>query len=159
MDMIVAHANNRAIGKGNRLPWRVPADMDFFVRQTKQSKNLLVGRKTLMSIPKQKLPERNIYVLSTQHSPIHEESVLSRIENVLALDKKTPLLIIGGQSIYEAFLPYIERLFITRLSLDIDGADTFFPEYENTFSLNQNIESGKSNNIDYSVDIWTPNHS
>jgi dihydrofolate reductase len=157
MDMIVAHANNRAIGKGNTLPWRVPADMQFFVKQTKQSKNLLVGRKTLLSIPNQKLPERNIYVLSSQHTPLHEEVVISQVEDVITLGKSTPLLVIGGQSIYETFLPYVSRLFVTRLALDVDGADTFFPEYESHFSLSQNVEKGKSNNVDYSIDIWTPN--
>jgi dihydrofolate reductase len=154
MDMIVAHANNRAIGKGNSLPWKVPADMCFFVSKTLEAKDLLVGKNTLLSIPNGKLPERNLFVLSSTHNKLHTEVVLRTVEEALELDKHKPLMVIGGQSIYETFLPYTENLFVTSLELDVVGADTFFPEYNNQFSFYNEIEKGCSNKVNYRIEHW-----
>ncbi len=149
--MIVAHANNLAIGKGNTLPWRVPADMAFFKSKTLEAKNLLVGKNTLLSLPKQQLPLRNLFVLSSTHQPLHNETPLRSICEALAINKTRPLTIIGGEQVYRLFMPYVTTLYVTQLNIDIEGADAFFPSYEHLFVRKNVIEEGISNNTNYAI--------
>lgn len=154
MKMIVAHGYNNAIGKGNRLPWRVPEDMQFFKRTTLNHHNLLVGKNTLMSLPNQRLPHRKMHVLSTTYSPMPDEVVLRDKNDVLELNKTTPLMVIGGQKIYETFLPYADTLFITRIMTEVVDADAFFPDYEDDFQCSEVIKQGHSNGLAYDIELW-----
>ncbi len=154
MRMIVAHANNRAIGKGNDLPWRLPEDMRFFKETTLLYKNLLVGKNTLLSLPNQNLPKRNLFVLSTSQDIRSNITVLRSKEEALEANKTTPLMVIGGQKIYETFLPYTTSIFVTRIATDIDGADTHFPVYENDFRHAHTLKNGISNELAFSIEIW-----
>ncbi|MCF2903202.1 dihydrofolate reductase [Pseudoalteromonas sp. OFAV1] len=147
MELIVAHANNFAIGKNNRLPWKCPADMKFFVAKSKEKVDLLMGKTTANGIGI--LPERNIHILSTT-----TEGALASIEEVLAFNKDTPLLICGGADVYRQFLPYVSRMYVTSLDVDIDGADTFFPDYTAEFEETLVIDEGESNNITYKISVF-----
>jgi len=155
MKMIVAHANNNAIGKENGLPWSLPEDMQFFRKMTVEHGELLVGKNTLMSIPNQQLPGRNITVLSTHHKPIHGESILASLGAVLDKNDKTPLMVIGGEQVYKLLLPYTDILYVTRIDLDVSDADTFFPEYEADFVRHAIIQKGGSKTgLCYSIEKW-----
>lgn len=154
MKMIVAHANQRAIGKKNALPWRLPEDMQFFKATTLAHGDLLVGKNTLLSLPNQKLPNRKLHVLSSSHTPLGDENVVNNLDEVLRLNAHTPLMVIGGQQVYESLLPFTDTLYVTRIALDVEGADTFFPEYENDFVLRTVIRQGNSNDLDYTIEEW-----
>lgn len=155
MRMIVAHANQRAIGKENTLPWRLAEDMMFFKATTLEHVNLLVGKNTLMSLPNQQLPNRKLHVLSSQYEPEGEEVVVRSVNEALQLNSHTPLMVIGGQQVYEAMLPFAAMLYVTRISLDVEGADTFFPEYEGDFVLHSVIQQGiDSKGLEYSIEEW-----
>ena len=145
--MIVAHTNNRAIGVNNTLPWKCPADMAFFVKISKQYKHLLMGRVTASGLPS--LKNRTVYVMSRK-----SHADFCNIEEVRIFDKKTPLLVCGGAQLYKSSIELVDTLYVTQLSIDIEGADTFFPEYEDTFTKIETIEEGVSNGIPYSIQKW-----
>lgn len=147
MDMIVAHANNRAIGANNKLPWKCPADMAFFVKTSKQYKHLLMGSVTASGIPP--LKDRLVYVLSRKGDADFYDTEMARI-----FDEKTPLLVCGGAQVYKATMSLVDTLYVTKLTIDVDGADTFFPAYEDDFKLIETIEEGVSNDIPYSIQKW-----
>lgn len=126
--MIAAMDRNRTIGIGNKLPWRLPAEMAYFTRNT-IGKAVVMGRKTFESLPKP-LKDRVNVVLTRQsdYSPEGCEVVHSVQE---AMDRygNGELMVIGGADIYAQFLPYADKLLLTEVDTSIEGGDAFFPAF------------------------------
>nr|AIA11871.1 Dihydrofolate reductase [uncultured bacterium] len=127
---IVAVDRNGAIGKGGKLPWHYSADMKFF-KETTTGNAVVMGHNTWRSL-KKPLPNRLNIVLSRQSEIEPKESllVLQTIESVLSIAKKleTDLYVIGGEQVYQSFLPYIDKWIVTEVPLTIERADAFVPE-------------------------------
>ena len=127
---IVAVDRNGAIGKGGKLPWHYSADMKFF-KATTTGNACVMGYKTWLTL-KQPLPNRLNIVLSRQSEIEPQESIIvcRDVESVLSLagDLKGDLFVIGGEQVYQSFLPYIEQWIVTEVPLTIEGADAFVPE-------------------------------
>lgn len=135
---IVAVARNGAIGKGGRLPWHYSADMKFF-KETTTGHACVMGHKTWLTL-KRPLPNRLNMVLS-RHSQIEPQEsvvVLRDVESVLAMARelKCDLFVIGGEQVYRALLPHIQRWIVTDVPLTIQDADAVVPKnYLAGFSL------------------------
>ncbi len=126
--LIAAHDRNRAIGKDGDIPWHIPEDLAMFKRETLGGA-LIMGRRTWESLPFKPLKNRLNIVVSRDTS-LHEHVVAS-VEDAIALARSEGYFRvygIGGQSIYEAMLPLADRLLITEVDLEVEGADTWFPE-------------------------------
>ena len=126
---IVAVDRNGAIGKGGQLPWHYSADMKHF-KETTLGHACVMGHNTWLTL-KRPLKERLNIVLSRQSEIEPQESliVLREVSPVISLTKylRGDLFVIGGQKIYEAFLPYIDRWIVTEVPLEVKGADAFMP--------------------------------
>jgi dihydrofolate reductase len=127
---IVAVDRNGAIGKGGKLPWHYSADMKFF-KETTTGNAVVMGHNTWRSLRKA-LPNRLNIILSRRSEIEPQESVivLRNVESVLAKAKelKGDLFVIGGEQVYRAFLPHIEKWLVTEVPLTIEDADAFAPE-------------------------------
>lgn len=128
---IVAMDRNRVIGKNNQLPWRIPADLKFF-RKTTMGHTILMGRKTYESIGKP-LPGRTNVIMTQNRNYQAEgcEIVHSARETIERFGEKGELFVTGGAELFRLFMPYVDKMFITRIDHDFEG-DTFFPEYDET---------------------------
>jgi dihydrofolate reductase len=131
--LIVAMARNRVIGRDNRLPWRLPADLRRFKELT-MGHTLLVGRKTFESIGRP-LPGRTMLVASRRegYAPKGVQVVRS-VQEALEVAREggeTELFVAGGAEIYRQTLPVADRLYLTRIEEDVPG-DAYFPEYDET---------------------------
>ncbi|MCP5196213.1 MAG: type 3 dihydrofolate reductase [Gammaproteobacteria bacterium] len=129
LTLIAALSHNRVIGRDNRLPWRLPADLRFF-KQTTMGKPLLMGRRTWESIG-QPLPGRRMIVLS-RDSAYHAPGcvVVRSLDKALELAGVVPeIIVIGGASLYAQTLPLAKRLYLTLVEAEISG-DTWFPEWD-----------------------------
>ena len=129
LSLIVAMANNNIIGKNNKMPWHLPADLAYF-KKTTLGHPIIMGRKTFESIGRA-LPGRRNIVISTDANYQAEgiESVTS-VDHALALVAGIEeVMVIGGGAIYAHCLPAATRLYITHISVDIDG-DTHFPDVD-----------------------------
>jgi dihydrofolate reductase len=135
LSLIVAAAEDNAIGKHNGLPWNLPEDMRFF-KKTTLGKPVLMGRKTYESLGKP-LPGRLNIVISGKTDLDLPEGVLlfsdlnagiERIEQ----EQCEEGFIIGGGQIFEAAMPQIERMYITRVHTTIPDADAFLPSIDHT---------------------------
>jgi dihydrofolate reductase len=136
ISMIAAMANNRVIGADNVMPWHLPADLKHFKKIT-LGKPIIMGRKTYASIGKA-LPGRlNIVVSSdvkfklTDATVVHscEQAIDAAAEYCASHKIENPeVMIIGGGTIYEHFLKFCHRLYLTQIELEVDG-DTYFPDY------------------------------
>jgi len=140
LSMIVAHANNRIIGKDNDMPWHLPADLAYFKKIT-LGKPVVMGRKTYESIGRP-LPGRTNIVISrdANYSAEGIETATS-VEQALALAGDVEeVMVIGGGAIYAHCLAAANRLYITHIDADIEG-DTQFPEYD--LSIWEKVSSEK----------------
>ena len=126
--MIVAYANNGVMGKGLELPWRLPADLAYFKRET-LGKVVVMGRKTWDSIGFP-LPKRRNVVLS-RNAPSLPDGVecYESLERALEVLEGEDVMIIGGATIYEKALEIgVREIVLTRVLADVEG-DVFFPEW------------------------------
>jgi dihydrofolate reductase len=127
---IVAVDRNGAIGKGGKLPWYYSADMTFF-KETTTGHACVMGHKTCLTL-KKPLPNRLNIVMSRQAEVESKDGVVivRDVPSVLAMarDLKSDLFVIGGEQVYGAFLPYIEKWIVTEVPMIVEGADAFLPQ-------------------------------
>jgi len=129
LTLIAALTRNRVIGRDQRLPWRLPADLRFF-KQTTMGKPLLMGRRTWESIGRP-LPGRWMMVL-TGHPGYSAPgcTVAHSLDEALTLAGPVPeIMVIGGAILYAQTLPLAARLYLTLIETELPG-DAWFPEWE-----------------------------
>ncbi|MCF7991122.1 MAG: dihydrofolate reductase [Thiohalocapsa sp.] len=127
--LIAAMAHGRVIGRGNALPWRLPADLAHFKRAT-LDKPILMGRRTWDSLPGL-LPRRRHIVISRDpgSAPADCEVARSPHAALAAAGDVAEVMVVGGASVYGALLPSADRLMLTFVDAAIDG-DVHFPHWE-----------------------------
>lgn len=130
ISLIVAFDCHQLIGSNNQLPWYYREDLAYFKKKT-LGHDLLMGRQTfesILSYKNQPLPGRQHYVLTkTKHYEYESVTILEDWQNFITnYPKDKELFIIGGRSIYEQTLPYVDRLYITHIDRVFKG-DTYFP--------------------------------
>lgn len=130
LSIIVAIAKNHAIGKDNQLLWHISEDLKRFKRITAGHK-VIMGRNTLLSLPKWPLPKRTNIVITDDPEETFEgcEMAHSIEEAAAKCDPAEECFVMGGASVYRQFMPLADKLYITRVNKDFEG-DTFFPEIE-----------------------------
>jgi dihydrofolate reductase len=133
--MIVAMGENRGIGKDGGMPWHLPADLKHF-RNLTLGKPVIMGRRTFESIGKP-LPERtNIVVTRDPNYSMDGVTAVSSFKQALAValdtakqDGVDEVMVVGGATLYEAFMPHAKRIYVTEIRDRFD-ADTFFPSLD-----------------------------
>jgi dihydrofolate reductase len=128
ISMIAAMANNRVIGKDNKMPWHLPADLKFFKKMT-MKKPVIMGRKTFESIGRPLPGRQNIVITRSSEFCAPGITVVHDTDSAMAAAGDVEeVVIIGGGNIYQQFLPRADELYLTFIDLDTDG-DAFFPDY------------------------------
>ena len=148
VNLIVACAENRVIGRAGRLPWRIPDDWEFFRRQT-AGQIAIVGRVSFESWKSALTDNRRAIVVT--HRPLaatrQPEDALPpedagpisapSLSAALALAETLPgeIYVCGGQRIFEEAiaLPQAARLYLTLVHTHADG-DRFFPVWREIFT-------------------------
>lgn len=131
VSLIWAMADNRVIGFNNKLPWRLPADLQYF-KKTTLGKPIVMGRKTFESFGSRPLPGRKNIIVTrdADYKPDQQVRVVSSIEDaMIAAGDVDEVMIIGGQQIYAQTLEYADRLYMTKVHGNFQG-DAFFPEFD-----------------------------
>jgi dihydrofolate reductase len=162
IELVVAAAENDVIGRGNRLPWHLPADLRHFKSLT-LGKPVLMGRKTYESIGKA-LPGRTNIVLtrSAEFSPGDCVVVNSLDDARIAAQPEPALMVIGGADIYRQCLPLAGRIHLTLIHAEIEDGDTVFsgwrgPEWRQ--SSCERHEADDKNAYAYSFITLSRSHS
>lgn len=130
ISIIVAIAQNFAIGKNNDLLFHLPNDLKRF-KQITTGHPVIMGRNTLLSLPNGALPNRrNIVITDNPEEKFDRcEMVFSITEAAEAVKDESEAFIIGGGMIYRQFYPLSGKLYLTLVHKDFD-ADVYFPEIE-----------------------------
>lgn len=127
ISIIVAASDNDVIGKDNGLPWRLSVDLRYFKQRT-LGKPVIMGRKTWQSIGKA-LPRRKNIVVS--RNPAFEAPgaiVSDSLDAAIGAAGDVPeVMVIGGEAIYAEALERADRVYLTRVHVDIDDGDARFP--------------------------------
>ena len=129
ISLIVAMDRRGVIGAGGDLPWRLSDDLKQFKAIT-MGKPLVMGRKTHESIGRP-LPGRRNIVLTRQQGYTAQGCVVCYdVESVLAACAGfEEVMVMGGATLYELFLPRAGRIYLTRVQAEVDG-DTWFPPFD-----------------------------
>lgn len=126
--LIAAVSDNGIIGRDNRLPWRLPADLRHF-KQLTLDKPILMGRRTWESLPGL-LPRRR-HILLTRNPGYQAPGcvlVHSLVEAMDAAGEAPELMVIGGADLYRQLLPQADQLYLTLVHAQVEG-DARFPAW------------------------------
>lgn len=130
LSLIAALDRNFAIGKGNALPWHLPADLKRFKVLT-LGKPLLMGRRTAESLGRALPGRRNLVMTRSGRVPFAGmEAVASLGEALDLVFDAGELCVIGGGEVYAACLPRATHLHLTHVDAEVAGADAFFPRFD-----------------------------
>jgi len=153
ISIIVAIAENRAIGKDNRLLWHLSDDLKRFKKLT-TGHTLIMGRNTFLSLPNGALPNRRHIVISdvAEETFVRCEMARSIEEAIELAGTEEECFVIGGGMVYKQFLPVAGKLYLTQVHESFE-ADTFFPEID--FSQwkaldTEEVEAGERNQYKHS---------
>jgi dihydrofolate reductase len=149
--LIAAVSENNIIGKDGKIPWHIPEEIKHFKDLTLEHP-VIMGRKTYESIQDKFRPlvKRKNIVLSKNFRSNEEIYLARNIEEALELAENKDTYIIGGEKIYNLFLPFINKIELTRIHRFYDG-DSFFPvlNWEEWNLINEERNTSK-NGIEYS---------
>ena len=147
ISIIVAVAENNAIGYDNHLLWHISEDLKRFKSFT-TGHHIIMGRKTYESVGKP-LPGRINIVISRQANYSAEGCLVAKsLEEALELAKQdSEVFIIGGGEIYKEVLSITDKIYLTRVHAGF-AADTFFPELNLSEWATESVQKGKPANDD-----------
>lgn len=155
ISFVVAKSKNNVIGKNNKLPWHLPADLQHFKNLT-MNKPVIMGRKTFDSIGKPLPNRRNIIISRNKHFIAKGCEIFSSIDDALNAVKNEPeVMIIGGENIFSQTLNKANRIYLTVIDAEFDG-DTFFPALNNQWKLisEEKHLSDEKNQLAYRFEEW-----
>ena len=156
---IVAVGRNNVIGKDNEIPWYLPADLKYFKRRT-LNHHIIMGRKSFESIGRP-LPKRTNIVIT--RNPFFVASnclVAPSIEEALSIafdNGEAEAFIIGGGEIYRQSMPLWDRVYLTRVEVEVENGEVFFPELpEKAWRLvsSEPHEPDEKNALHYTFEVY-----
>lgn len=154
--IIAAMDADRAIGRKNRLPWKLPSDLRHFQRTT-LNKVIVMGYTTFESLPGV-LPDREHWVLSNKTRSLPDGVALFHsIDEVIAQATERglgELMVVGGAKVYEQFLPLASELILTQIETEVEDADTYFPEWGGLgFNIHQCLTGKRQEKDEYNFEF------
>lgn len=129
INIIVAAANDGAIGRGGDQPFYIRADLRRFKALT-MGHPVLMGRRTFEALPRGPLPGRTNIVLTRDSGfAVPGATVAHDVAEMLragvAAQGGDEIFVIGGASLYHALMPRTDRIYMTRIYADVPDADTW----------------------------------
>ena len=154
ISIIACVGKNLELGKNNDLIWHLPNDLKYFKKVT-SGKTVIMGRRTFDSLPKI-LPNRRNVVLSIKgKNKIEGIEVYKDIPSILeAVKNEEEVFIIGGASIYQQFLEYANKLYLTEVNKTCSDAEVYFPKFDKRKYKKTIVGSDSDSGIEYNFVIY-----
>lgn len=159
LGMIWAEARGGAIGRGGEMPWHLPEDLAHFKRETLDAP-VIMGRRTWESLPERFRPlpgRKNVVVTHNREYRAEGATVVASLDAALAVrdSEDHRAWIMGGGQLYRAAMPLADELMVTRIELDVEGADTFAPEIGAEWELaDPGAPFVSTSGIEYRFELW-----
>lgn len=161
--IIVAASENNVIGKDNRLPWHLPADLKYF-KNTTWAMPIIMGRRTFESIGKPLPGRHNIVITRNKDYNADGATVVGNLNDAVKAAESNDVnefFIIGGAELFNTTMDQAQRIYLTRVHATIDG-DVFFPalnKEEWKLVSEKNMEADGKNEYDLSFQVWEKRNS
>lgn len=159
ISLVVAIAQNNAIGKDNDLLWHLPADFKHF-KETTSGHFILMGRKTFESFPKS-LPNRTHLIITRQKNYNVPDNcfAFASVNDALQFaqhQNQETVYVIGGGEIYKETISIANELVITHVNAVFEDADAFFPEITADWKMisEEFHKSDEKNNYDFTITVY-----
>ena len=157
MNLIVAVSLDYAIGKDNKLLFRLPTDMVFFKEKT-IGKTVVMGEKTYLSLPKRPLLNRINIVLSDNPNFVADGAIvvhtLDDLFKELKKYRSEDIFVCGGASIYNLLMNYCDTAYVTKVEKIVD-ADTYIDDIEKRgFVLKEVSPQIEENNLTFTFQTY-----
>jgi len=130
--LVAALDRNRAIGRGNAMPWHLPDDFRHFKRLT-LGKPVLMGRRTAEAIGRALPGRTNLVLTRGGRVPFEGMQAVATLDAAIAIaggQHAAELCVIGGGEVYALTLPHADVLQLTHVDTIVDDADAFFPAWD-----------------------------
>ena len=153
MNYIVCVDKNWGVGREGNLLFSLPGDMKFF-RQTTSGKTVVMGRKTLISLPGSKplKNRRNIVLTRDKNFSCEGAETVHGIDELFSvIDRESDeVFVIGGAEIYNQLYNFCKTAYITKVSAD-GNADAFIKDLdrESNWRVKENSEVFNENGLEY----------
>lgn len=160
-NIIVACSENRVIGRGGKLPWRIPEDWQYF-RRTTTGATVVLGRISFESWRSVLDDDRHVVVLTRNPALAGERVQTARSLDealVLASAVPRPIFVCGGQRIFEESIkrPEAEKLYLTQVHAQVEG-DRTFPDWRNVFARTISSRDSADENYRYTFCVLERAH-
>jgi dihydrofolate reductase len=133
--LVVAVADNGAIGRGGDLPWRLSSDLKQF-RKLTLGKPVIMGRRTFASLGRVLDQRVNIVLTRDPEFSVPGVVVARSFEDALGRAREAAIeasvgeiMVIGGEDVFSAALPLAGRIYLTEVHARPE-ADTWFPAFD-----------------------------
>lgn len=148
--IIAAIGKNREIGKNNQLIFHLKEDMSFF-RKTTLNHKVVMGLNTWNSLSGKLKGRQNIVISPADLTG--PDVVIQDLEQFITDNKDTDeeIFIIGGGMIYQAFLPYVKKLYLTEVNATDPNATVFFPEFDKSKYDKIVLKEGSENGLNFQI--------
>ena len=129
ISLIVAMSENRVIGRNNRLPWHLPADLQRFKALT-MGHTIVMGRKTWDSIARLLPGRRTVIVTRNRGFRVDGALVTGSLQEAIEASRAdAEIFVIGGEQIFRLALPLADRIYLTTVAAHCEG-DTYMPAWD-----------------------------
>ena len=128
--LIVAYARNRVIGNKGKIPWKIKGEQRRF-RELTTGNVVIMGRRSYeeIGVP---LPKRITIVVSGTKNFDGENCMTAKsVAEAIQMAGDREIYISGGARVYEEALPFVEKMYITEIALEVEG-DTYFPKFDDS---------------------------
>ena len=159
ISIIVAIAQDNAIGRKNNLLWHISEDLKYFKKVT-LGHPVIMGRKTFESIGRPLPGRKNIVVSKSgniSNPSVEMAEDLEELLKSLRRKRKDEYFVIGGASIYAKAMQYAHKLYVTKIYAKADDADAFFPQIDERLweTLEESpVLHDEENNIDFQFIVY-----
>lgn len=151
--LIVARSKNNVIGKNGEIPWNIKGEQKQFKELT-TGNVVVMGRKSFEEIG-HPLPDRRNIIVSKSKKYIGENLItVNSLQEALNVSKNENVFISGGYGLFKEVLPFVDKMYITEIDIEIEDGDVFFPEFDETKFIKTIGETG-GNDIKYTRTVYT----
>ncbi len=161
ISLVVAAAENDAIGKENQMLWHLPNDLKYFKNIT-WGLPVLMGRKTFDSFGGGKALPGRANIILTRKKNYHPDGtvVVNSLDDAFFFVKEADykeLMVIGGGEIYNLMMPKADKIYLTRVHHSFTDADAFFPSIDEAKwgrKSKQDFSTDEKHKFAYSFEVW-----
>ena len=124
-------SSNRAIGKGGKMLWHIPEELNDF-KQTTIGCSVIMGNQTFKSLKAPLEGRENIVLSRSDQESTKDVLYLKSLEDAISYAEQSStreIFVIGGGQVYQQALPIANRIYLTTIHKEYE-ADTFFPEFD-----------------------------